>query len=139
MSPDYSVNGWGDVHVNSSTNGNSLNIGGVWFGHGLGVHAYSEQRYSLSGNCTSFTATVGVDGEIPYNVGNVDFQVWGDGKLLYNSGFVQGGWAGVPVQANVSGVQTLSLVVTNGTWMAPSNTTYDDHSDWGDPILNCFS
>jgi hypothetical protein len=139
MSPDYSVNGWGDAHVNSSTNGNSLSIGGVWFGHGLGVHAYSEQRWSLGGNCSTFTATVGVDGEVPYNVGSVDFQVWGDGRLLYNSGFVSGGWAGAAVNVNLSGVQSISLVATNGTWMASSDTTYDDHSDWGDPVLTCAS
>ena len=133
----YNVNGWGDTHLNVSTNGNPLTINGVTFASGLGVHAYSEQRYQLNGNCSNFSSAVGIDGEVPPGYGNVDFQLWGDGRLIYNSGFLQSGSPTAYANVDVSGVQSISLVVTNGIWMAPFWTTPLDHSDWGNAILTC--
>jgi hypothetical protein len=137
ITPTYSVNGWGNVQINQSTNGNPLTINGVQYQHGLGAHAYSEQRWPLWNNCSTFTATVGVDGEVPVGFANVEFQVWGDGRLLYNSGFMQSGSPAASVNVNVSGVQTLGLVVTNGTYMAPSWAVPLDHSDWANPVIVC--
>ena len=62
---------------------------------------------------------------------------WADGKLAYNSGYMQGGSPAKTLNISVAGVQTLALVVTNGTYMAPSWTTYNDHSDWANPVLTC--
>jgi hypothetical protein len=137
IAPNYSINGWGNMQVNKSTNGNPLTINGVTYAHGLGVHAYAEQHWPLYGNCSSFTALVGVDGEVPAGFANVDFQVWGDGRLLYNSGFMQSGTPTATVNLNLSGIQQLSLVVTNGIWMAPTWTTPLDHSDWANPVIVC--
>ena len=137
IAPSYSVNGWGAVQINKSTNGNALNVNGVVYAHGLGAHAYSEQRWPLNGNCSTFTATVGLDNEVAWGTGNVTFQIWADGKLAYNSGYMQGGSPAKTLNISVAGVQTLALVVTNGTYMAPSWTTYNDHSDWANPVLTC--
>jgi hypothetical protein len=137
LTPTYSVNGWGLVQYNLSNGGNTISLNGVKYTKGLGVHAYAEQRYQILGNCSNFAATVGIDDEIPPGYGSVAFQVWGDGFLLYNSGTISGGSPAVPVNVNVSGRQSISLVVTNGTYMAPSWTVYDDHADWANATLTC--
>jgi hypothetical protein len=141
LTPTYSVNGWGPVQINRSTDGNPLTLNGVTYRHGLGVHAFSELKYSLAalGGCSSFTAAVGIDNEIPAGYGSVDFQVWADGFLIYDSGFLVGGGPVGTVNLNLTGRQELSLVATNGIYMAPSWTVYDDHSDWARPVLSCVN
>ena len=131
------MNGWGLVQYNMSNGGNTISLNGVKYTKGLGVHAYAEQRYQTLGNCSNFAATLGIDDEIPPGYGSVAFQVWGDGFLLYNSGMISGGSPAVPVNVNVSGRQSISLVVTNGIYMAPSWTVVDDHADWANATLTC--
>lgn len=137
ITPNYSVNGYGAVQINKSTGGTPLSIDGVKYAHGLGVNAYSEQHWALWKNCTSFTATVGVDSVVPSTLGHIDFQVWGDSTLLYDSGYMHGWSPAGSVKVNLVGYQTLSLVVTNGTYMAPAWTTYNDNGDWGNPVVVC--
>ena len=137
IAPTYAVTGWGTVQSDRSVLGRTLNINGTNYAKGLGVHAYSELHYALWGNCTSLTAAAGVDSEVPSGIGWVDFQVWADGYLLYDSGFVTSGSPAANVNIDLTGRQQLGLVVTNGIYMAPSWTTYDDHADWANPILTC--
>lgn len=137
IGPNYTVNGYGNIQVNKNQQGTTLSLNGVQYGHGLGVNAYSELHWPLYGNCSSFTATVGIDSSIPQGMGSVDFQVWGDGHVLYDSGFLKGGSQAPAVNVNLTGYQTLGLIVTNGTYMAPPWTTYDDNGDWVNPIIVC--
>lgn len=137
MTPIYSVNGWNYIRTNLSVTMTPLIVGGIQYAHGLGTHAYSELRYALNGNCSSLSATVGIDGAIAAGWGNVSFMVWGDGHLLYQSPFVQGGSPGVNLNVNVTGVQVISLDATNGIWMAPLSTTFADNADWANPIVVC--
>jgi hypothetical protein len=109
----------------------------VQYAKGFGVHAYSELHYALYGNCTNFTATVGVDDEVPAGIGSLTFQVWADGNLLYQSGALTSGSPAGQVNVKLTGYQTLGLVVTNGTYMAPSWAVPDDHADWANAIIGC--
>ena len=137
LTPYYAVNGWGNPQTDVSVWGNPLTLNGVQYGKGLGVHAYSELRYALYGSCNYMTARVGIDSEVPTGVGNVDFQVWGDGTLLYDSGYLTGGSPRQSINVDLTGFQTLGLVVTNGIYLAPSSTTSDDHADWANAIVVC--
>jgi hypothetical protein len=137
MNPVYEVNGWNYLRTNQSVTMTPLTIAGVRYANGFGTHAYSELRFALNGNCSSFTAIAGIDGAVPAGWGNVQYQVWGDGHLLYISPFVQSGSPALNINVNVTGVQTISLDATNGTWMAPLSTTYDDNADWVNPIVVC--
>ena len=137
LTPYYAVNGWGNAQMDASVFGNRLTLNGVQYAKGLGVHAYSELKYALYGGCNYMTAKVGMDSEVPPGVGNVDFQVWGDGTLLYDSGYLTGGSPRQSINVDLTGRQTLGLVVTNGTYMAPSWTTSDDHADWANAIVVC--
>ncbi|WP_424952425.1 NPCBM/NEW2 domain-containing protein [Deinococcus sp.] len=130
-------NGWGPVEKNQSNgeqgaaDGKPLTIGGVVYASGLGVHSASQVSYSLGGNCTVFTASVGIDDEVGNN-GSVNFQLWSGNSMLYDSGKLTGSDSAKAVSVNISGVQTLRLVVTD----AGDGGSYD-HADWGDAKVTC--
>ena len=63
------ANGWGPVEKDRSNgeqaagDGKPITLNGTVFAKGLGIHAASDIRYTMS-SCTTFTAKVGVDDEI---------------------------------------------------------------------------
>ncbi|WP_310584524.1 NPCBM/NEW2 domain-containing protein [Deinococcus sp.] len=135
-------NAWGPIEKDRSNgeqgpaDGKPLTIGGQVYAKGLGVHAGSEVQYTLGGYCTTFTAQVGIDDEVG-NLGSVNFQLWNGAIKLYDSydsGVLRGSDSARAVSVNISGVQTLRLVVTDGG----DNIDYD-HADWGDAKVSCES
>ena len=81
--------GYGTIHKNLTINGGPLTLRGATYATGIGVHAASQLVYNLGGQYLSFTSDVGIDDEVNgKGVGSVDFQVFGDGKLLFDSGIV---------------------------------------------------
>jgi hypothetical protein len=59
------------------------------------------------------------------NRGSVDFQIWADGRKIYDSGLVTGASTIRHATVNVSGVNQMWLVVTSG------GDGYEfDHADW---------
>jgi alpha-galactosidase len=135
--PGYVFNSWGLLNVNTSVLGLPINLNGVTYQNGLGVNAYSELHWPLYGNCSSMTATVGVDDEIPGGVGNLAFQVWADGHKLYDSGNMQGGSPAQTFTVNLTGYQNLGLVVTNGIYQAPAWQVPADNGDWANATITC--
>jgi alpha-glucosidase len=130
------TNGWGPVERDRSVNesggddGNPLTIGGVVYEKGLGTHAPADVTVYLGGQCTEFTAHLGLDDETT-QPGSVAFQIAGDGQPRYDSGVVRPGPA-TPVAIDVTGIRMLSLRVTD----AGDNKNFD-HADWADARLTC--
>jgi alpha-galactosidase len=130
------ANGWGPVEKDQSNgeksagDGLPLTLAGVVYAKGLGTHAASDVRYTMS-SCTLFTAKVGVDDEVGIN-GTVVFQVFADGTKLYDSGILTGSSATASVSVDVTGKSALQLVVTIG-----GDTMNYDHGDWADAKLTC--
>jgi len=130
------ANGWGPVENDRSngeqgaTDGRPITLAGVVYAKGLGTHAASDIRYTMSG-CTTFAASVGVDDEVSTN-GSVVFQVFADATKVYDSGVLTGASPTQPVSATVTGATVLRLVVTDGG----DNINYD-HADWADARLTC--
>ena len=121
------TSGWGAVQNDKSIAGNALTLNGVTYAKGLGTHAASTIVYNLGGRYTTFLSDVGVDDEENgKGVGSVDFQVWGDCKLLFDSGTLHNGDPTASVNVDVTGVQTLTLVATNAI---PDDIDFD-HADW---------
>ena len=119
-----SYSGQGSVQRDQSSLGRQINVGGSVYAKGLGTFANSQVVVNLNGQYSQFQSTIGIDNW--YNPALVDFQVYGDGKLLYNSGTISSWSGGRPIDVNVAGVNQLTLdVVAAGT----SNT--DDYADWG--------
>jgi len=96
---------------------------------GLGVHAGSEIVYNLGGQFSQFVSDVGLDDEIGNN-GSVAFQVYADNVKIYDSGTMNGGSASKSVTLDVSGKNTLKLVVNP---MGDGNAF--DHGDWANARL----
>ena len=119
--------GWGDPHKNQSVDGHGLSIGGRTFAHGLGTHADSVLYIDLKNAVQTFSASVGVDGEITNPVASIEFFVLGDGKLLWQSGIMEADDPAKQFTVNLAGVKTLLLKVGD----AGDGISYD-HADWAD-------
>jgi hypothetical protein len=119
--------GWGSVQTNSTVSGNTITLRGVTYASGIGTHAVSNIVYNLNGAYTNFISDVGVDDEEnSKGIGSVDFQVIGDGKVLFDSGVLTNNSPIVSLDVSVVGVQQLTLVASNGV----VNSIDYDHSDW---------
>jgi peptidoglycan/xylan/chitin deacetylase (PgdA/CDA1 family) len=131
------INSWGPVERDMSNgesdarDGKTITLNGTTYPKGLGVHAASDVRYNLGGQCSSFTAKVGVDDEVGAN-GSVTFEVYTDGTKVYDSGIMRGDTATRDVAVNVTGKGELRLVVTIG-----GDDSGYDHADWADARLSC--
>lgn len=116
---------WATVNKDASSNGTPITLRGTTYAKGIGTHAVSQIVYNLNGQYQTFVSDVGVDDEVGSR-GSVIFQVIGDGKVLFDSGALTGGGTVRSVNVSVAGVQTLTLVATNGI---PDTIDYD-HADW---------
>jgi glucose/arabinose dehydrogenase len=133
------TNGWGPVEKNMSNGGSgsgdgrTIALNGTTYPKGLGAHAVSDVRYNLGGNCTRFTADVGVDDEVGSN-GSVVFQVFADAAKLYDSGLMTGTSATKTIDVDVTGKSELRLYITD----AGNGIDYD-HADWAAARVECGS
>ncbi|WP_030422822.1 MULTISPECIES: NPCBM/NEW2 domain-containing protein [unclassified Streptomyces] len=84
-------------------------IGGAQHAHGVTVHGRSSVTIDLNRACSSYDALVGVDDLT--SLGKVRFSVHADGVRLWNSGMVKGGDRAIPVHVNLTGRETVRLVV----------------------------
>ena len=115
----------------NANDGNPLTIHGTVYPKGLGTNSVSDVQIYLGGNCSRFTSVVGIDDEVGGS-GSVTFSVVGDGKTLASTSTIRGGDPAQQITANVSGVQTLDLVVGD----AGDGNAWD-HGDWAMPTLTC--
>jgi len=132
-----SSNGWGPFETDRSNgdqpigDGRALTLHGVKFTNGLGAHGPSEIAYYLGGSCSTLTATVGIDDEVQ-GQGSVVFKIYADDKLVADSGLVFNATPPKSLAANISGAETVKLVVTDG-----GDNIEFDHGDWADPMIDC--
>lgn len=130
-------NGWGPPEIDRSNgerapdDGVPMSVGLVAFEHGIGVHAPSRIVLDLGARCSLFLSDVGLDEEVG-DAGSVVFEVWAEGRRLATSGLVRGPQPPVPLAADVTGLDTIALVVTP----AGDGPAFD-HADWGDARLAC--
>jgi alpha-galactosidase len=131
------TNGWGAVERDRSNgelgaeDGRPLTLNGATYTKGLGVHSYSEVRYALNGQCSTFEAVIGVDDEVG-SLGSVVFHVVVDGIERYTSGVLTGASASQPVLVSLAGAGELGLVVTDA-----GDGPFYDHADWADAHVHC--
>ncbi|MFF0084768.1 NPCBM/NEW2 domain-containing protein [Streptomyces canus] len=132
-----SSNGWGPVERDTSNgeqaagDGLPITIRGTVHAKGLGTHTDSDVAFFLGGNCSRFTATVGIDDEVaPY--GSVTFSVTADGRTLTTTPVLTGTSQPLPLDLDVTGAQQLHLVIADG-----GDGNAHDHADWADARLDC--
>ncbi|MGL4400249.1 MAG: alpha-galactosidase [Luteolibacter sp.] len=116
--------GWSVPKANRSITDQPIRIGGNPFEKGLGTHSNSRFRVKLGGNGERFTAQVGIADDVAAR-GSVEFIVFGDRKEIWRSQPMKGGDAPRPVDLDLSGIETLTLIATDG-----GDGTSDDHAVW---------
>jgi Gpi18-like mannosyltransferase len=129
LKPVFAIQGWGNLGVNKSVGGNNLSTDFYYSWNGLGTHALSHIDYNVNGRYSRLETEVGVDTEAG-DPASVEFQIYGDGKQLVRSGVMKKWEPPKFLSANITGIKTLTLVVTDGG-DGPNN----DHADWINPIL----
>lgn len=106
-----------------------LSVQYSYYRHGIGTHAPARDIYHIAGQFKKFTSDIGVDTQGGPQ-GSVTFEVYGDGDRLYGSELVKRYEYPRHIEVDISGVQRLELVVTDG-----GNGNFDDHADWLNPQL----
>ena len=119
----------GELQKNRSREGNPLTVGGKVYARGLGTHAFSEILYQLGNRYRRLEAEVGVDDE-KGGAGSVVFQVYGDGRKVFDSGIMRGRDPAKRVSVPLDDVDELLLVVTDA-----GDGISCDHADWASARL----
>jgi hypothetical protein len=133
------TNGWGPVERDMSNgeqaagDGHPISLRGTTYAKGLGVHANGDVALFLGGNCTRFTAVVGIDDEVTPN-GSVSFSVVADGTTLVTTPTLTGTSAPLPLDLDVTGARQLDLLINDA-----GDGNGHDHGDWANAKLVCAS
>ncbi|HEU5008467.1 MAG TPA: beta-galactosidase [Jatrophihabitantaceae bacterium] len=132
-----STNGWGPVERDESVGGTGqgdggpLDIAGTTYAKGLGTNSPSTVVLDLGGTCSAFSSDVGLDIGAG-SKGSVTFTVIGDGTVLAQTGTMRGGDAPQHLDADLTGVQTLTLEVGDA-----GDGNGHDNADWGGAQVIC--
>src|SRR5262249_44263965 len=145
--PKSAAQGWGTLGRDRSVGGTPIQLGATQYRRGVGTHADAQIEYDLAGQYNRFTAIAGVDAN---NAGDIDpspggpalqqhlagrnatmqFEVWADGRLIWQSGPMTSADAAQPIDLDVTGVRTLRLIVCSMN----DNIDYA-HADWAEAKL----
>ncbi|NGU17065.1 NPCBM/NEW2 domain-containing protein, partial [Clostridium perfringens] len=113
--------GWRSVQKDRSVENNTITLLGedgqeVEYKKGIGTHATSTIVYDLSeGNYKFFEAYVGVDREMRNSdVSSLSFEVYADGKKVFDSGVMNSDTPRKHVLIPIVGVSELKLVAKDG-------------------------
>jgi len=109
--------------------GEPLRVDRETFANGIGTFAQSLLEIPLGGRFKRFTSKVGVDA-LTDGRGTVTFEVYGDSRKLWASPVMSGLDAARDVDVDVTGVNRLRLVVTDG-----NDGNKFDAANWVDPVL----
>lgn len=124
----YARQDHGTMALNRSFDGNHLSLANRRYAQGIGTHANSDIQYQLPSGATGFSFKVGLDDEV--GTADVQFSVWGDGKLLWESEPILGHERSLPIHTiDVTGVEKLNLKVASlkdDKW---------DHADWINTVI----
>lgn len=119
--------GYGAPQIDKAVDGKPITLAGQAYAHGFGTHAPGLLAVDVNG-ATRFAATVGVDDEIPNDIGSVEFQVLGNKhQILWRSGVMRKGMPPAKADVDVTGLKQIVLRVTTG-----GDALYYDHADWAD-------
>jgi len=104
--------------------GGQISIGGRVYPKGLGVHAISRLHFDLNRGYTRFLAVIGLD-DSAGELGSVEFKVYADGKLIFESGVMRRTTGAREIDLDVLNVRRLTLVVE-----AADNADIQDRANW---------
>ena len=106
-----------------------MRMNGLQFRRGLGVAANSRIDMNLKGQWKTLRADLGVDDQCR-QAGGLQFQVWGDDRLLYDSGLVKAPGVVKP-ELDIRGLSRLSLRTLGAQGNQPSQVC----ANWANAVL----
>ncbi len=125
----YARQDHGKMAINRSFDGNRLSVANRRYAQGIGTHASSDIQYQLPDNAETFSFMVALDDEV--GTADVQFSVWGDGQLLWQSAPIYGYERNIPThKVNVRSVKMLNLKV------APLKDDRWDHANWVNTVIH---
>lgn len=106
--PQYA--GWGGARADSTPYNESLRMQNTTYRSGLGSLANSRMEVKANGEFKTFSARVGIDDSSPGKATSVQFEVYGDGKLLTTSSSLRFNQGPEMIIADVTGVAVVELI-----------------------------
>jgi len=129
LPPDFTVQSVGWLRFDRNQAGGPLRIGARSYARGIGTHARSQLTYQLGGAYRTFAADIGIDAAAGQR-GSVIFSVAVDNVTKFTSPVMKAGDLPLPIEVDVSGAHTLTLLVTPG-----SGSTAGDWANWAQARL----
>jgi alpha-glucosidase (family GH31 glycosyl hydrolase) len=118
------------VHADRAFRGDdALRMNGLLFRRGLGVGPASRIDLRLQGQWRLLRADLGID-DACRAAGGLQFQVWGDERLLYDSGLVKAPGVVKP-ELDIRGLSTLSLRTLGAQGSQPAQVC----ANWANAVL----
>ena len=129
----FGTSGWMVPRLNGEVGGGPMSIHGQRYADGIGTASPSRIEYYLGDNCSTLSTTVGIDDAVNFDPsgGTAQFQVFGDGTKLYDSGVIDRTQTRT-ITVDVTGVHVLALAVGDG-----GDNTYNDRADWAALHVTC--
>ncbi|AYY13109.1 hypothetical protein EF847_10770 [Actinobacteria bacterium YIM 96077] len=137
MEFSWATNGYGPLERDAANgeldpgDGGPIRLDGDTYEKGIGTNARSLVGVYLGGNCTRFSAVVGID-DVRGGAGSAQFRVVGDGDVLYESPVITGSSPAERVSVNVTGIQQLDLIAD-----PTPDGQGNDGANWADARLEC--
>ncbi|WP_277592473.1 TIM-barrel domain-containing protein [Roseateles saccharophilus] len=122
----------GTARDKPASGASAMRMNGLLFRKGLGMKPGQQLQLQLAGHWQTFRADLGVDDSCRNGneAGGLHFQVWGDGRLLYDSGVVQAP-AVVKPELDVRGLRQLSLRTLGARGRQPQGVC----GNWANALL----
>jgi hypothetical protein len=143
--------GWGRMGIDTCTFATGaepqpLRIGDKDYATGLGLHAPGETWLALEKHYAFFEAEVGVQKQAS-NQGSVEFRVYADNALVFESGVMRESDPAKPIRLDVAGVHFLKLEIADAgdgitcdcaNWvnlrLTPANAAADSEQEHYEPV-----
>jgi len=130
---DLDISKWhqrrGNPRARANNSGRPISLGGVAYPHGVGTRTINEFLIDLRGDAERFLAVVGPDDAAGARV-SVNFELWGDDKLLASTPVMRRGDAPKLMSADLRGVRALQIITDDG-----QDRSNDDDADWGGAMI----
>jgi hypothetical protein len=129
------VSSWGPAELdqtnghNGADDGSTMSLNGMSYDNGVGVAGDSQIVYNLAGKYSQFFSDIGIDDAAGAN-GSATFEVFADGKKIFDSGLITGLDSKQSLSLDVSGVKQLKLITTDG-----GDGMHSDVADWANAQL----
>lgn len=130
MPPDFKYEEYlFKVRRDQANLGGPISLRGKVYAKGLGVHAISRLSFDLNRGYTRFIADIGVD-DSAGDLASVEFKVYADGKLLFESGVLRRSAEVRAIEIEVLNVRRIVLEVT-----ATDDGDSQDRANWANAKL----